>query len=143
MIALLLAGAVVLRPDPAITPGRVNPAATLSRICARGYTSQPGVRNVSAATKRAAFAAYRIDPKVGGPYEIDHLISLELGGANDPKNLWPQSYVSKGLNAHMKDALENRMHALVCAGKLSLAVAQHDISTDWPGAYARLVGPIN
>jgi hypothetical protein len=111
-------------------------------ICVRGYTAQPGIRHVTAATKRKVFEEYHVDPKVGGPYEIDHLVSLEIGGENDIGNLWPQSYVSTPLNAHLKDALENRLHALACAGKLPLAQAQHEIATDWPGAYERYVGPL-
>jgi hypothetical protein len=59
---------------------------------------------------------------------------LELGGSNDIRNLWPQSYTTKPLNAHTKDALEDHLHALVCAGKVPLLQAQHDISTDWPAA---------
>ena len=34
--------------------------------------------------------------------EIDHLISLELGGANTEDNLWPQPY-DGDWNAHDKD----------------------------------------
>jgi hypothetical protein len=145
MIGVVLALALVpLRPDPAVTPGAVNPAASVVVVCVPGYTSQPGVRHVSPAMKRRAFAAYGLDPRgPGAPFEVDHLISLELGGANDPANLWPQSYVTKGLNAHLKDALENRLHALVCAGKLPLPIAQHEIATDWPSAYIRYVGPLH
>ena len=39
--------------------------------------------------------------------EIDHLISLELGGANDEKNLWPELYQGEILNAYVKGQLEN------------------------------------
>lgn len=145
MIGVVLALAMApLRPDPAITPGVVNPAATVTVICVAGYTAQPGVRHVSPAMKRRAFDAYGLAPHgPGAPFEVDHLISLELGGANDPANLWPQSYVTKGLNAHLKDALENRLHALVCAGKLPLDRAQREISQDWPSAYIRYVGPLH
>ena len=136
MIALALAAQLLATvpqvPNPALTPGAVNPAATKAMICVPGYTSQPGVRHVTAATKRAVYAAYGIDPKgPGAPFEVDHLISLELGGSNDPKNLWPQSYVSKPYNAHVKDALEDRLHALVCKGQLDLVSAQRAISSAW------------
>jgi 5-methylcytosine-specific restriction endonuclease McrA len=30
-----------------------------------------------------------------GAYEIDHLISISLGGSNDIKNLWPQTEYDK------------------------------------------------
>jgi hypothetical protein len=140
MIGLLLAAALAPQmPDRALTPGAVNPAATLSVICVRGYTSQSGVRHVTAATKRKVFAEYGVDRTQGGPYEVDHLISLELGGSNDIKNLWPQSYTSAPYNAHLKDALENRLHAMVCAGKLDLATAQREIAGNWIAAYQAYV----
>ncbi len=145
MIALLLAAALAasppLEPNPALTPGAVNPAATLQVICIRGYTSRPGVRHVTPAAKRAAFARYGVDRAIGGPYEIDHLVSLELGGSNEAANLWPESYVTSPWNAHVKDALENRLHALVCAGRLPLAQAQREIAADWIAAFRRYVAP--
>jgi hypothetical protein len=51
------------------------------------------VRHVTAATKRQVFAEYGVDPK-SDKFEVDHLISLELGGSNAIGNLWPQSYTS-------------------------------------------------
>jgi hypothetical protein len=157
MLALLLAAQIAgaaltppLRPDPALTPGANDPAVLshvdLATLCTPGYTARPGVRHVTPATKAAVFAAYRIDPRVGGPYEIDHLCSLELGCTNDPKNLWPQSYVTRPWNAHLKDALEDRLHALVCPSRtnpepIPLAQAQAAISTDWTAAYVRYIGP--
>lgn len=143
MLAVVLAAALALPqvPDPAKTPGAVNPAATVAVICQRGYTSRPGVRHVTAATKRKVFAAYGLDPHgPGAPFEVDHLVSLELGGSNDVSNLWPQAYTTRPYNAHRKDVLENRLHALVCAGKLPLADAQKAISTAWIAAYLTYVG---
>lgn len=128
-------------PNPALTPGVVDPAARLAVICVRGYTSRPGVRHVTPAAKRKVFAEYGVDRR-SQHFEVDHLISLELGGSNDIKNLWPESYDTRPLNAHVKDALENRLHALVCAGSLPLGAAQHWISTDWRAAYAQFVGPL-
>ena len=145
MLGLIFAAALAAlpqTPDPAKTPGAVNPAATRELICQPGYTARPGVRHVTAATKRQVYAAYGIDPHgPGAPFEIDHLVSLELGGANDPKNLWPQSYVTTPWNAHLKDALENRLHAMVCTGQISLDAAQRAISAAWISAYLHDVGP--
>lgn len=75
-------------------------------------------------------------------YEIDHLVSLELGGSNSIRNLWPQSYVTEPQNAHVKDTLENALHELVCSGKLSLEEAQKAIATNWIQAYGQYVGPL-
>src|SRR5438128_10566916 len=54
-------------------------------------------RNVPESEKKAVYSSYRIEKckahcsgKAG--CEVDHLISLELGGANTTANLWPQPY---------------------------------------------------
>jgi hypothetical protein len=43
-------------------------------------------------------------------------------------------------NAHVKDKLEDRLHGLVCAGKLPIEQAQREIATDWIAAYERYLG---
>src|SRR5262249_47647635 len=98
--------------------------------------------NVPESEKRRAYGEYRIRNHRAGEYEVDHLVSLELGGSNDIENLWPQSYVSEPFNAHLKDKLENKLHAFVCGGRLTLEEAQHEIATDWIGAYHRWVNRI-
>jgi hypothetical protein len=72
---------------------------------------------------------------------VDHLISLELVGADVAANLWPQSYDTQPWNAHLKDKLEDWLHALVCAGRLPLEQAQREIAVDWIAAYEKYVGP--
>ena len=77
------------------------------------------------------------DPRA---YEIDYLITPALGGADDIRNLWPEPYSTTLWNAHVKDALEERLHELVCAGKLDLATAQSAIASDWIAAYKTYLG---
>lgn len=72
--------------------------------------------------------------------EVDHLISLELGGSNDQTNLWPQPYQGTPLNAHVKDQLENFLHAQTCAGNIALDQAQQEIATDWIASYKKRLG---
>jgi hypothetical protein len=55
----------------------------------------------------------------------------------DIHNLWPEPYSSSPWNAHVKDALEEHLHQMVCAGKLDLSTAQRDIATDWIAAYKK------
>jgi len=141
MTSIVMAQDLPQVPNPALTPGVVDPAKTLDVICVPGYTSQPGVRNVTQATKNAVFKEYNVDSKAD-QFEIDHLISLELGGSNDIHNLWPEAYNTKPLNAHVKDVLENKLHALVCSHKADLAAVQHDIALDWRAAYVKYVGPL-
>lgn len=123
-----------LLPDSQMTPGATLPV-TRDDICVPGYTKK--VRNVPIDVKRQVYAEYGIASHKPGEYEVDHLISLELGGSNSVKNLWPQSYLTQPWNAHVKDQLENEMHDEVCSGQLDLATAQHDISTDWIAAYKK------
>ena len=134
-------------PDPALTPGAVNPAVAqdtiASTICARGWTRtiRPSQSHTQA-LKRQGIAAYGYTDKDPRDYQEDHLIPLELGGdAADPHNLWPQPrFTSDGWDAEAKDRLERRLHALVCRGVVPLGVAQRAIATDWVGAYRRYVG---
>jgi hypothetical protein len=71
--------------------------------------------------------------------EVDHLISLELGGSNRPANLWPEPY-DIVWNAKVKDKLENRLHKMVCAGEIDLSTAQKAIAKDWIAAYQQYEG---
>jgi hypothetical protein len=80
----------------------------------------------------AVFVAARL-------YELDHLVSLELGGAPAaPTNLWPEPYASSS-GARTKDRLENRLHTLVCRREVPLREAQNAIATNWMKAYDRYV----
>jgi hypothetical protein len=72
--------------------------------------------------------------------EVDHLVSLELGGSNDIKNLWPEPYEGEQFNAHVEDRLENYLHAEVCAGHISLTTAQKEIATNWKESFTRRIG---
>jgi hypothetical protein len=65
---------------------------------------------------------------------------LSIGGSNSIENLWPESYWTVW-NAHVKDRLEDRLHALVVSSKLDLKTAQRQIATDWIAAYKKYIGP--
>lgn len=132
------AGELPIRPDPTMTPGAVLTTDTAA-ICVKGYAKTQ--RHTSGKLKASIYREYGIDKTVSH-FEVDHLISLELGGADVAANLWPQSYDTLPWNAHVKDKLEDRLHALVCAGKVPLAQAQRDIATDWIAAYAKYVAPL-
>lgn len=129
-------------PDLKKTPGLVRSGLSLKTIC----TTKWGLdkRHVSVAMKTAVFQEYGLSGNTD-PFcipkgcEIDHLVSRELGGADDVKNLWPQSY-SGVWNAHMKDRVENRLHKEVCAGAVTLKAARTDITNDWTAVYKRYFG---
>jgi Protein of unknown function (DUF3761) len=139
------AGAVL--PNSARTPGAINPAitqATIGRtICVTGWTStvRPS-SSVTTSLKVAQLASgytYKGDTATGD-YEEDHLISLELGGAPSAEaNLWPEPYNAPE-GARVKDQVENKLHALICGGTITLATAQRAIASNWWNAYQTYVG---
>ena len=122
-----------LRPDPRLTPGSVV-LSSVRDVCAAGQVNEAGV--IPAAFGEKVFQAYGIQNAKPRAYELDYLIPPELGGSSDIRNFWPQPY-SPQWNARLKDALEDRLHHLVCAGEISLARAQHEIATDWISAYKK------
>ena len=137
-------------PDIRLSPGEVaTNGATIEQICVRGYAST--IRNVSEKTKREVFIRYFGHvPKNTGQFEIDHIISCELNGSQSVNNLWPEPY-DTGLiyNAHTKDALENKLAAMVRKDLIEnghdhatqlLHQVQKEIATNWIDAYKKYVG---
>lgn len=126
----------VLLNDLTYTPGATD-GMTAKQLCnAKFHTIT--VRNVSDKEKNLVCAEYGIPRrKCNGKVEIDHAISLEIGGSNDVANLWPQPY-SPVPGARQKDVLENRLHKMVCEGSISLEDAQKAIRTDWYAEYLKL-----
>lgn len=122
-------------PDPLCTPGAIFPAAGAKQICVLGYSKK--VRRVSSSTKRKAYSEYGIVHHRAGEYEVDHLISLELGGSNSIANLWPEA-ASPAPGFHQKDQVENYLHRQVCDGKMSLRQAQEEIATNWLAVYRKM-----
>jgi hypothetical protein len=125
-------------PDPRCTPGAVDPAVTQgnlrSTICRPGYTKT--VRPPESQTERFKFeVAY---PAYGDPHskktELDHLVSLELGGANDAANLWPETPPPP----HPQGTVGNPLHAAVCDGTVTLKAAQNAIASNWETAERNL-----
>jgi hypothetical protein len=124
-------------PDPACTPGAIDPAVTpaniASTICTPGYSSsvRPPESQTEAFKWHVAESAYGQHELSG---ELDHLVPLELAGANDARNLWVQA----GPIPNPKDAVEIALHDAVCAGRLGLRVAQRAIASNWIKAAATL-----
>jgi len=123
-------------PDKDCTPGGVISSATKDEICQPSYSSS--VRNVSESTKEEVFKEYGIVSRTTGEYEVDHLISLELGGSNDISNLWPEP-ANPVPGFHEKDKVENYLHTLLCKENKPLKDIQLQISEDWLSVYKEMV----
>jgi hypothetical protein len=124
-------------PDSACTPGAIFPDATADKICVPGYSKS--VRDVPTSVKNQVYAEYGITSHSAGEYEVDHLISLELGGSNDIANLWPEPADPRP-GFHEKDKVENYLHDQVCKGAVLLSRAQVEIANNWLGVYQQM-GP--
>ena len=128
-----------LSPDPKLTPGDVL-TSDPKIICVSGYTQT--VRDVPQTLKNQVYKIYGVTTRKPREFEVDHLISLELGGSNSIRNLWPESFLTQPFNAHVKDNLENKLHDLACSGTITFAQAQQAIAKDWIGAYKKYVGAL-
>jgi hypothetical protein len=138
--AVLMVGSLLLRkseshliPDSRLTPGAVVAFAKEREVCS---VQPPKVRSISATLGKKVFQEYGITRPRPRAYEVDYLIDPELGGSNDIQNLWPEPY-STTWNARVKDALEDRLHELVCSGDVNLSTAQQEIATNWIAAYKK------
>ncbi len=184
-IAVILAGTQLVsaqkKGDPAIypnakmTPGKINPDITqanlTSTVCSKDWTGinkftgkpakgtdvvRPPV-SVTDKIKTRTMKAYGFTG-AASQYELDHFISLELGGCPDcVANLWPEAYgdakhpmtvVERAAferdhpgettilpGSSQKDKVEDHLKSEMCKGKITLAQAQKIISTDWYACY--------
>jgi hypothetical protein len=120
-------------PNPSLTPG-ATVLLDKGEIC-----SEENVNNkvVPVPLQRKVFDEYGIRAAEPTMYEVDYLISPALGGADDIRNLWPESSSATVWNARVKDELEDHLRNLVCEGQVDLATAQHEIASNWIGAYKK------
>ncbi len=138
------AGPEEIYPDSLRTPGAPNPDITQDNIsdniCSKSWSTS-SVRpstSITSRIKRDTMKAYGLTDSPGH-YELDHLISLQVGGCPDcVENLWPQAYGDKGhpltqnqraafnrentgseeirAGSLEKDLVENHIHDEICFG---------------------------
>jgi hypothetical protein len=130
---------VLTRVEPGALPVRsLTPGATgntsIRALCAEPTPARP---TIPAAVRAAILHDYRMEAVPEREYELDYLITPELGGIADRRNLWPERYDSRVWNAHVKDELERLLPRLVCQGRLDLVTAQQDIAANWIVAYQK------
>lgn len=114
------------------TPGATSDA-TAAELCSG---PRPAPRVVSYVIKRQVLQHYRMEHVSPSEYELDYLITPELGGVPEASNLWPERYDSVW-NARVKDDLEALLPRLVCDGALDLQTAQREIAGNWIAAYKK------
>jgi hypothetical protein len=128
-------------PDPNCTPGAINPTLTIEVLRDARFTTRC-VRDAATQEEEKAttYEWYRLKHPSNNSgdnqiCELDHLISLELGGADTLDNIWPQCGPSgvalPQRNFKEKDTVENFLAREVREGRMDLSTAQNGIATDW------------
>jgi hypothetical protein len=126
-------------PDRRCSPGAYYTGLTKAVVCSAGFHT-PTVRNVPQSEKYAVEVEYGMPARLyGRTIEIDHIVSLELGGSNDIANLYPEPG-SGPASYNVKDRLENKLHDLVCSGAMTLRAAQLGIARNWQALYKNVFG---
>jgi hypothetical protein len=121
--------------DPDCTPGAINQSVTIDVI--RNEKFHAACVNsclTSDSEKTEIYSRYGVEPDPA-TCELDHLVPLELGGADSLDNIWPQCgpVEAQGLKIHFKekDKVESYFTTLVKTGKMPLREAQQAIAKDW------------
>ena len=131
-------------PDRTCTPGSIGDRVTQdtigSTICVPNWTDT--IRPASSITERVktvAVRAYGLEYADYTTIELDHVVPLGLGGADDVTNFWPQrsDLPGAGFN-NSKDSVERVLIKAVCARRVLLVAAQDAIAADWTTARAVL-----
>ena len=128
-------------PDPRCTPGGADPSVTIEVLRNREWKTRC-LRNcqTSEAQKHITYRWYGIRaPKHNSGNsqvcELDHLVPLELGGADGLGNIWPEcgpnSTALEDRYFKVKDRVENYLADEVKRGRMSLQAAQRGIASDW------------
>lgn len=127
-------GGISTVPNASLTPGATTPI-RVQDVCAANFSANdPAVPDP---LKREELKEYGLNGASENAYEIDYLVTPQLGGAANIRNLWPEPSLNTVWNARVKDALEDRLHDLVCSGQVDLGTAQHEISQNWVAAYKK------
>jgi len=128
-------------PDRRCSPAAYYSKLTKTVICSATFRTS-SIRNVPQSEKYAVEAEYGMAQRLyGRTLEIDHIISLELGGSNDIANLFPEK-ASPAPGYKTKDRLENKLHDLVCSGQMTLSSARIGIATNWQTLYRKVYGTV-
>ncbi len=118
-----------LLPNRKLTPGKI-----VERDKDRG--------GVTIKMEQKVFARYRLPWSRRAEFKIDHLIPVELGGADTINNLWPQSVRTRPYGANRKELLTEILLERVARKQITLEQAQDQIRRDWIDAFIDHVGMV-
>lgn len=114
---------VLLPPVPGQRYHAVTQATLSTTVCVSGFTATIRPPEAYTSALKKWLLKDRGLPGTVADYQLDHLVSLELGGAPySTQNLWMQD----ATQGHVDDGMENRLHRDLCAGKLTLKQAQRN-----------------
>jgi hypothetical protein len=128
-------------PDSKCTPGGINPSISTQVLHDPRWRTR-SIRNCesSESEKHIEYRWYGIQkPRINSDRnlvcELDHLVPLELGGADGLGNIWPQcgpdGVTLEDRFFKHKDHVENYLAEQVREGRMSLDEAQRGIASDW------------
>ena len=120
-------------PIAGLTPGAAAPVAATA-LCAGDVAA---TAPVSDDLRAQVLRDYGMTHVPYHEYELDYLITPELGGTTEAANLWPERYTGSKWNARVKDHLELLLPRMVCTGEVDLPTAQRDIASNWVAAYRK------
>jgi len=123
------------RPDRRCSPGAYYAGLTTALLCSPSLHTI-GIQDVPESETHAVEAEYGLAPRHGRSLEIDHIISVDLGGSNDIANLFPE----KAPGDYVKDELVERVLELVFDVAANCLVAQVGVAGNWQALYKRVFG---
>jgi len=128
-------------PDPACSPGAINPTVSLEVLRDSLFTTRL-LRDAvtSHREKEVLYARYGLEHPEHNRgkeqiCELDHIVPLELGGADSLDNIFPMCdtrpvpFAERSF--HLKDIVEHYLSWAVRSGQIPLETAQQDIAQDW------------
>jgi len=128
-------------PDPHCTPGAINKTVTVAVLkdrrfetcCVRDHIESEEAKDV--AYKWYGIPVPEQNEGQNQVCELDHLVPLELGGADSMDNIWPQcgpdSVTLEQRYFKQKDMVEFYLADQVKAGNMDQATAQREIAADY------------
>ena len=129
-------------PDRRCSPGAYYSRADEGGDLLGGFRTST-IRNVPESEKFAVEREYGLAPSCYGTHAGDRPHRLARARRVE-RHREPLSGGGEVLQAHpgyhVKDKLENKLHALVCAGQIGLRSAQRQIASNWERLFKRVFG---